>query len=196
MTAGSIPPQAEPPARSLDPVAILRRDNTLLEMLATGFRRLGSSLDTTTALDEKRIEEGLEIHRRFLVEIHHTIVEMLDGALDQLPGSPLKAARGACRREHDAAVRASEGFRRDFDAVRRREPGARNRFKAALFAEADRWTAHARAEEENLFAQLPDSFRREAAAHVGDLVRRFRAESSAVEERLSSWTSSWGPASD
>jgi hemerythrin-like domain-containing protein len=196
MNAEPVPESKEETAPGKDPVLNLRRDHTLLEMLAEGFRRLASSLEQGAAVDAKRISEGLEIHRLFLVETHHKKEQALDRELGRLPDRPFEKAVAACEREHAAAQRAAKGFESDLAKLEQGDAAARARLRTALVAEADRFMRHARQEEEEIYAKLQGRLPEAVAESVGHEIQKLRASSSAIEERLTSWTSRWGPASD
>lgn len=186
----------EESAPGKDPVLNLRRDHTYLEMLAEGFRRLAQSLEEDLAVGRERLAEGLEIHRRFLIETHHRKEQALDHVLEGLPGRPYARALADCRTEHERAARAGEELGTLADRLSSGGAAARTALARALRAEADRWMAHLRHEEEEIYAKVHEQIPREAVDALATEIHAIRGETAALEEKLLSWTSAWGPASD
>jgi hemerythrin-like domain-containing protein len=179
-----------------DPVLSLRRDHTLLEMLAEGFHQVARNLATGSEVAADRIREGLEVHRLFLIETHHRREKILEEALAQLPGAPYAAELERCRTEHEAGRRAAEGFEGDVARLGAGDRSAGTVLAAAMDREALRWMEHHRWEEEHFYPAVHDRIPRELSDRIGEAMRSVRNQMGGVEERLVSWTSSLGPSSD
>jgi hemerythrin-like domain-containing protein len=186
----------EESAAAHDPVLNLRRDHTLLQMLGEAYHRLATELRAGGTFDRERVEEGIRLHDQFLIETHHRKEELLDQHLDRSGGRKYSKALDECRREHEAARRAAEKIHREFDRAVRGEEGAVQSLAYAMEGEADRWMNHLRREEEQLYGSLHLEIPRDLRTELSNSMRRIRMDTAALEERLTSWTSRWGPASD
>ena len=185
-----------PSASEPDPVLLLRRDHTLLEMLAEGFRQVGRTLASAGEVPFARLREAAEIHRLFLIETHHRREEVLERALAPLAGQPFRAELDRCRAEHLQGHRASERLRGLLERWEHADRAARRELGDALVQEAHRWMEHHRWEEEHFYAAVHDRISPELAAQIGTDMRSIRRAMGGVEERLISWTSALGPSSD
>jgi hemerythrin-like domain-containing protein len=183
-------------APAKDPVLNLRRDHTYLEMLAEAFRRLAQSLRDGKPTDPEKVREGIELHRRFLTETHYHKEELLDRELAKLPGQPFRKTLAECEGEHAAGRKAAATFARELDEMLGGDKEAARSLAGHLEREADRWIRHMHHEEEDLYARLQDRIPAASADVIATGMRKIRADSAALEERLVSWTSSFGASSD
>jgi hemerythrin-like domain-containing protein len=195
-TASATPETEEESAAAHDPVLNLRRDHTLLQMLAEGFHRMATEIRTGGKLDLERLEEGVRLHEQFLVGTHHRKEELLDEELARSGDTKYSRLLDTCRKEHTAARTADEKIRALFDRLKGGENAVANELADTLDKEADRWTQHLRHEEDQLYSTLHLELPRELRTDLSTEMRKIRGETAALEERLTSWTSRWGPASD
>jgi hemerythrin-like domain-containing protein len=144
----------------------------------------------------ERVEEAIEIHRRFLVEVYHKELDLLNRSLSGLPGQPFASALEHCRRQEEAAERASEVFHKAFKGFKAGDRAAAKELAAALVQEADRWMEHRRWEDENLYRRLRRGLPKEVRAELAEGHKKIHAEGAGVEVKLTSWTARWGPSSD
>lgn len=179
-----------------DPTLNLRRDDTLFTMLAEGFHRAAAGLRSDARIERKVISESVDLHRLFIVELHHRKEQVLAAAVKEGPGHTPEAALVECRRSYEGARRAAARLQRDFDRWVAGTPGAARRLAGDMDQEADRWLRHLRHEEALLYPQLSKELPARASRALAEELHKVHADAAALEERVSSWTSRWGPSSD
>jgi hypothetical protein len=164
-------------------------------MFAARLREIASQVERGERVPVKQIMEGLEVHRRFLVGIHHRREEMIAAAVGSSAGPSVAAAFGRCAREHPKAVQFESEVSASVDA----RPFGPTQLKriAALFArEADRILEHDRDEDENIHRMLHPSIPPAVRATLVQGAREIAGEAAAAEARLTSWTSHSNAAAD
>ncbi len=179
-----------------DPVLNLRRDDTLFTMLAEGFHRAAGLLRSGRPIDRKIIAESVALHRAFVVELHHRKEQILAEAVREGPAHASDPVLEGCRRNYERGRRGAVRIERDFDRWAAGTPGAGRRLAEDLDREADRWLRHLRREEALLYPRLVEELPARASRELAEKLGGVRADAAALEERLSSWTSQWGPSSD
>ncbi|MHB8351505.1 MAG: hypothetical protein ACYDFT_02260 [Thermoplasmata archaeon] len=179
-----------------DPVLNLRRDDTLFTMLAEGFHRAAAALRAGSRIERNVIAESVDLHRLFIVDLHHRKEQFLAAAVKEGPSHVQEPALAQCRRSYDGARRSAVRLQRDFDRWVAGTPGAGRRLAGDMDQEADRWLRHLRHEEALLYPQLSKELPARASRLLADQLSQVRADAAALEERVSSWTSRWGPSSD
>jgi hemerythrin-like domain-containing protein len=179
-----------------DPVLQLRRDHTYLELLAQGFHSLADELELNHSVAPARIREGIELHRHMLIEVHQRKEQLLAEALNRIPGRPYDAALREWAAEHAEALKSSGRLTELSAKLESGDRGATKLLSGELRRESDRWTHHLYREEEQVYHDLRDRIPAATSASITEGLNAIARDASALEARLTSWTSSWGASSD
>ncbi len=181
--------EEETPASSLttDLALELMRQHTLLSIMAARMRETASVLQRATRIDGPRLDRALEVHRRYLIEVHEENEARLDRALAAASSPQVRAQLKECAASHPLSQEFHDAARSLRDASP--EPAARAARLAALFkAEADRLEQHHEREGEvyrRLDRWLSPGVRRRLLSEL----RRFDAAHINAEIALISWAS-------
>jgi hemerythrin-like domain-containing protein len=189
------PPSAGESFRS-DLALELYRQHTVLNMMASRMRQTADILGTTQRVDAARIQRALDVHRSYLIEVHHTNEDKVARALEKIPDPDIRQALEICLREHpkadafqSAAAAATEAGSRSPDSSARR--------LAELFRqEADRIDEHHQKEEQLLYLKLDRVLSETAQAAVLRSILEFNSQHANAETALTSWASQLTPSSD
>lgn len=188
--------QGAPTTLRTDLALELHREHTLLYVMAARMRETAEWFERGTGFDPARIRRGLEVHRRYLLEVHQPNDERVAKALARSKSAAIRAALAECRAQHPKA----QEFQREAEALVREVPAPKSeaaRSLARLYREeADRVEKHHAHEEETLYWHLE--------RHLSAAVRhRLLAEVQRVDETrvgaevaLVSWASQLHPAAD
>ena len=170
-----------------DPFAPLFAEHTQLQVLAERMREVAGSLERGEAAAWADAAEGVEVHRRFLIDLHERREEIVGEALRGLGGPSVATALAACRTEHAASARFEEGVRAKLAAARTTEAA---RAVAGLFRkEADRFVDHHRSESERIYRPVGPSVPLEVRRALWSRYRSLDKNRGAAEARLSAWAS-------
>ncbi len=182
--------------RSNDLGLELYRQQTLLSIMTARMRETAGVLEHRSTFDLARIHRALEVHRRYLLEVHEadeerlarTIAEAKVKAADPLLRA-LRAARPrALEFEKEAEELLAGGVPRGSDEAHR---------LARLFSdEADRIDHHQSWETENLHSHIDAWLSKPVQARLLDQIRRFNAARVDAEIALISWASQLHPSAD
>jgi hemerythrin-like domain-containing protein len=178
-----------------DPFVPIFREHTELQMLATRLHELASQLERGERVPSSDLTEALEVHRRFLVGVHHRRESMIATAVGSSAGPAVAAAFERCRREHPKAER----FESDLQALLDAPPSGAEPLRgvaALLQREADRIVEHDRQEDEAIHRIIHHTISASTRASLVEGARELAGEAAAAEGRLSSWTSHSNPAAD
>jgi hemerythrin-like domain-containing protein len=172
----------------------LFREHTLLGMMTVRMRETASALDRGVAVDPERLGRLLEVHRRYLIQVHQANEARLDTALARRREPEVRRVLEECAREHPRA----EEFQLDLSARLARgsrTPEARRGIAAAIRSEADRLEAHHDREEE-LYRTVDEFLTPHRAVALLAELRRFDAEHVNAEIALLGWASEIHPSAD
>lgn len=186
----------EESAPAKDPVLNLRRDHTYLQMLAEGFHRLAEALRSGRAPPKERVAEAVSLHRMFVLETHLKKERLLDAALAKVEGAPLRAALADFEREYARGAEAAATFDRALERLGHEGGSAAKELADALDHEADHWMRLLQQKEETIYPKVSELLSHAAVEELGQEMRAVQKASAALEERLTSWTSVGGSASD
>ena len=192
LSPGAVPSSDDeaPRSRPNDLELELYRQRSLLSILAARLRESASSLERARAIDPDRMRRAIDVHRRFLVEVHHANETAIANAL-----SGVRAARpvvAQCLREHARAT----GFETDALPLLSAGPSAVPQLVRLVRGEADRIERQQAWEEEHLHARLGAWLAPAEARRLLAWMRRFDAARIDAEIALISWASQLHPSAD
>jgi len=173
----------------------IRREHTELQMLASRFHEVAAQVERGEPVTKADLAEGVEVHRRFLVELHHRREALIADALGATAGSAVAAAFARCRAEHPKAVEFESAAQALLSA-----PGfgsAQLHRVAALFErEATRIVEHTKDEDDAIHRVVVDAVPPNVRAAFVEKTRALDSEAAAAEERLLAWSSRSNASSD
>jgi len=174
----------------------LYRQQTLLSVMTARMRETAARLEAGNPVDPARVRRALDVHRRFLLDVHDADEERIAQAIVAAQPTTARKVVAECRAEHPRA----EAFLRGAMALL---PGdlspcsdGRRRL-ASLFAdEADRIDRHQAWEDEKLHTHLNEWLSPTVRKRLLDEIRRFNAVRVDAEIALVSWASQLNPSAD
>lgn len=189
------PTSAKVPAASEDPFIPLYKEHTELQMLAERFHEMAGQLERKESVAPADLLEGVEVHHRFLVRVHHAREEALAQAARASAPPEVQRAMDACPAAHAEAARF-EAAVRTLVAEGPLSVDRARRLATALHREAERLLSHHKEEEESIYRRLhyilPPDIRRRFA----DAVRALDGEAAAAQSRLTAWASKLNASAD
>lgn len=163
-----------------DLILELYRQHTLLYVMAARLRESADVLQRSKRPDPKRIERALDLHRRFLIDVHQVNDRMVQDALRDLGRKELTSFLDRCAKEDLKPEEFQEQVRRLMsDGM---APGAPSTLKMAelIRKEADRIEEDHGGEDEvyrKLDTLLHPSVRHDLVQHIRQIdVQRIGAE--------------------
>jgi hypothetical protein len=188
-----------PPSRGgadLELEAELRRQHTLLQMMAERMRESATAWEVTGGSRGPRLRRALDVHRRFLIEVHQTDEEELLAVARELGPPAVRAAAAKCAQEHPRAAQ----FERSADELLGRLGSGSSSEAGALSAlfreEAERIERHHLFDEEPLYAHLSEWLPPSERARITASVRRRDGTRADAEGMLVSWSAQLHGSSD
>ena len=174
----------------------LFRQQTLLQVLTARLREVAAAVERLGRVDAARLRRTLDVHRRYVVEVHEAddervartlLARMVDAA------APLFATVRAGRPAAVDFERAAEAF---LDPAIASAPGGPVRLARLLSQEADRIDQHLTWEADHLHAHLESWLPRPSRTRLLAQIRRFDAARVDAEIALVSWASQIHPSAD
>ena len=182
--------------RSNDLVLELYRQQTLLQILTARMRETASVLEHRGTFDVARLRRGLDVHRRYLLDVHEADEERLVRSLARRRVVEAEAFL----QELNAARASAVAFERtveDHIAASADRPGETARDLARLVsAEAERIDHHQQWEAERLHGRLDEWLPRATQGRLLAQIRKFDAARVDAEIALISWASQLHPSAD
>jgi hypothetical protein len=191
------PPLARrrPKTSENDLILELTRQHTLLQVMAARMRETAEVLEHSTRPDPRRIERALNLHRRYLIEVHHPNDQLVQSALAKSRRASVRALLARCAVEHLKA----EEFQRDVRAIVEKSgpitPVTAKKIAEKFRAEADRVEEDHEAEDE-VYAQLDELIPLTERQKLFEQIRRFDVSRAGAETALIAWASQIHPAAD
>jgi hypothetical protein len=187
------PPRA--PVVGEDLALELYREHTLLFVLAARLRETADRLERAPLRSPERLRTGLEVHRRFVLQVHLPNDELVGAALTRSRDAHVRGLLVECAAAHAGSV----AFPEDVE-VALAEPGhlaAPRPDLAALYrAEADRLETHHERESEFLYPRLDAVLSSSTRQQLLQEVLRIDLGRIGAEIALLSWAASLHPTSD
>jgi len=163
--------------------------------LAERFRQVADALERGDATASADAREGVEVHRRFLIGVHHRREAIVAAELHGSSDPAVRSALATCASEHPKAER----FEKEASALlREARPSAASAKSLAglLRQEAVRFADHHRWETENLYARLRGTLTKESTARIEAGMRPLAGDAGAATSALMAWTSHANPTAD
>jgi hemerythrin-like domain-containing protein len=174
----------------------LYRQQTLLSVMTARMRETASRLLLGNPVDPERIRRGLDVHRRFLLNVHDADEDRVARALEKERPDAARKLVAECRREHARA----ETFLGAVQVLLGQDlaPGseARTRMSTLFAEEADRIDRHQTWEDEKIHPHLDTWLSRPVRSKLLEEIRRFNAARVDAEIALVSWASQLHPSAD
>ncbi len=182
--------------RSNDLGLELYRQQTLLAIMTARMRETAGALEHRTAFDLARLRRALEVHRRYLLEVHLADEERLARTIARTKVEAANPLLKVLRAAHPKAVE----FEQEAEALLERglAPGSETVHRLArLFTEeADRIDQHQAWETENLHGHIDAWLPKPVQSRLLAQIRRFNAARVDAEIALISWASQLHPSAD
>ena len=188
MTESSRPTAAPPPPTSEDPIVAVFREHTDLQVLAARLHEVAASLERPDRAPATDAAEGVEVHRRFVLEVHLPREAAIAAALHGAAPPEVTRALERCRAEHEASI----AFGRDARRLLAESPlsaDGRRQLIALLRSEADRLVEHHREEDETIYRPMHHRLLPDQLARLQASARELAGAAAAAQERLSAWSS-------
>ena len=171
------------------------REHTELQVMAERFRQIADALERSERSARADAVEALEVHRRFLVGVHHRREAIVSAEVRDSVDPTVRAALARCAADHPAAERfhaeASSLLR---EAVLSRESA--HRLAGFLRTEADRVVEHHRWEGDAIYHKIRPTLSAATLARLREKMEPLVGEADAAHTRLISWSSHANPAAD
>jgi hypothetical protein len=174
----------------------LFRQQTLLQVLTARLREVAAAIERIGRVDAARLRRTLDVHHRYVVEVHEADDERLARALLARKvdaAAPLVATARAGRPAALDFEHAAEAF---LDPATAAAPEGPGRLARLLAVEADRIDQHLAWEADRLHAHLEAWLPRPARSRLLAQIRRFDAARVDAEIALVSWASQIHPSAD
>jgi hypothetical protein len=160
------------------------------------MRETATALENGATPDESRLRRALDVHHRFLVEVHRTDEERVTRFPPHSTPTVALATRTRCDLDHEGALQ----FETHLEGALKTGAGSkgdRARALGVLFREeADRIDRHVAWEEDAFTKLIDESMSRTDQARLLRDMRRFDAARVDAEIALVSWASNLHPSSD
>lgn len=183
------PAAAAPPTTATDdPIVAVFREHTDLQVLAARLQEVAAQLERKERVSAADAVEGVEVHRRFVVDVHLRREAAIAAAVRPLAPAGVVRALERCPAEHDASA-AFEAEARRLLAESPLSAEGRRRLAAVLRREADRLVEHHREEDESIYRPLHRHLTPEQLRTLAPIARDFAGAAAAAQERLSAWSS-------
>lgn len=170
----------------------MMRQHTLLMVMTARMRETSDRLEHGAPVVRDRLERGLGVHRRFLIDLHQANEAALAKALAKVADAEVKARLRDCALEHPKAAAFEEKAR---ELVARDGPEASRALGALFRAEADRLDEH-HGREDEMYRGLDRFLPAAARARLLAAFRKFEAGHIAAEIDLIAWSAQIHPSSD
>jgi hypothetical protein len=164
------------PHRAPDDLALeLMREHTLLTVLVGRMHETATALERGIVIGRERLQRGLDVHRRFLLEVHYVHAKRIARALGVAGDPEVNARLAECAADHPNG----EQFQRETsDLLKNGRVGsneAKARWMAGLWqAEADR-IEDDDAREDDLYRRIHRLIPKPERARLLRALRRFDA---------------------
>ncbi|HYK93243.1 MAG TPA: hypothetical protein VEY07_04275 [Thermoplasmata archaeon] len=174
----------------------LYRQRTLLQIMTARLRETAGGVDRGTAVDLARVRRALDVHHRFLLEVHHSDAERVARAIAKSGGS----SAGELLRDLEQAKQRAEQFEEAAAAlIAKGVPGRSDpahRLSQLFQAEAERIDQFQLWEADHLHAHLDAWIPRPTQARLLGQLRKFDSARVDAEIALISWASQIHPSAD
>lgn len=184
------------PNVSLDVAVDLQRQHTLLQMMSERLRESATAMELTGTVPASRLERALDVHRRFLVEVHLANEDEVATRLRQSGASAARKLADRCAREHPHAAQFERAAALLLEAHGEQGSVHVTRLAELFRGEADRIERHHLAEEEPLIRNLDRWLAPQDRADLARGIRRRDAVRADAEDALVSWSAELHPAAD
>jgi len=178
-----------------DPIVTILREHTELQPVAERFRQIADALDQGESSSGADALEGIEVHRRFLIEVHQRREAAFAAEVGPSADANVRSALAKCRAEHPLAGR----FQTESRACLGKTPlsaASAHRLAELMRAEADRIVEHHRWEAETIYHAVRGKLSKEVVIRLDAAMRPLVGEAAAAQAGLVAWTSHANPTSD
>ncbi|MCI4368268.1 MAG: hypothetical protein L3K09_01715 [Thermoplasmata archaeon] len=173
----------------------LMREHTLLNVMAARMRESADGLERGNPVNRVRLERGLEVHRRYLIEVHHEHERLVDEALAASRDPTARARADDCALEHPKAA-AYQGAVRALLAKTRGSAAPDGVALGRLIRqEADRLEEH-HGKEDDVYRRLDRLLAPAERARLLGAIRTFDASHVSAEIALIAWAAQIHPSAD
>lgn len=182
--------------RSNDLGLELYRQRTLLQIMAARLRETSGGVERGASIDLARIRRALDVHHRFLIEVHHADAERVARAVAK---QEVAAAGGVLAELEKGRTRAAEFENSASTLVAQGVAGHSenaHRLAQLVHSEADRIDQFQGWEAERLHAHLDDWLPKPIQSRLLGQIRKFDAARVDAEIALISWASQLHPSAD
>lgn len=178
-----------------DPIVPIFHEHNELQVLATRFHEVASQLERGESVPASEISAGVEVHRRFLVEVHHAREAEIAAAVRPTAPPAVIRALDRCGTVHAEATRFEEEARAllgkgSIPAERRKA------IALAFHKEAERMLEHHKEEDETIYRPIHHALTPEVHARLVRAMHALSGKTAAAQELLTGWTSHRNPSSD
>lgn len=178
-----------------DPIVPIFHEHNELQVLATRFHEVAAQLERGETVPVSELSAGVDVHRRFLIEVHHA--READIAAAVRPTAPPEVVRALdrCGVVHAEAARFEEEAR----ALLGKGPISADRRKALALAfhrEAERMLEHHKEEDETIYRPIHHVLSPDAHRRLMGAMHAMSGKTAAAQELLTGWTSHRNPSSD
>ena len=173
----------------------LMREHTLLNVMAARMRETADVLQRGVAVERSRVERALDVHRRFLIEVHHEHERRVDAALSRSTEPEVQARVADCRKEHPRAEAFQTAARAALGTLGTLAPAARQNLASLLRAEAERFEEH-HAREDDAYRRIDRWIPAGERTRILAEIRAFDASHVSAEIALISWAAQAHPSAD
>jgi hemerythrin-like domain-containing protein len=174
----------------------LYREHTLLSVLAARMRETADGIERTRRFDASRMKRGLDVHRRFVLEVHLPNDERVQEYLRRVRDPAVRRTLDECRAQHEK----SREFPARAEALAREvAPGggeAARRLSELYREEADRLEKHHAQESEVLYANLDRRLAPVLRRRLLGQILKVDASRIGGEVALIAWASQLHPAAE
>jgi hemerythrin-like domain-containing protein len=174
----------------------LYRQHTLLSTMSGRLRETADALSRTRPPDSQRLERALEVHKSFLIEVHHEVEKSVDAALAKVRDPSVVRAIDKCRKEHPNSARFQDEVVAAMAAPFEPDEETPTRLAELFRREAGWIEEHHVQEEQPLYGQLDRLLSSRELERIVHANRELDAKRIAAEIALTAWASQLNPSSD
>ncbi len=178
-----------------DPIVPVFREHTELQLLAARFQQMASELEHGEAVTVAQLLEAVEVHQRFLLQVHHAREREFAAAVRPVAPPAVVRALERCATVHPEASR----FETEARSLLAAGPLTRERRQAlaqALQREAERIVDHHREEDETIYRPLHHHLPPPVLDRLLASMHALAGEAAAAQARLVAWSSRVNASSD
>ncbi|MCI4334248.1 MAG: hypothetical protein L3K04_01235 [Thermoplasmata archaeon] len=174
----------------------LRRQHTLLQMMAERMREAATLWDDSGGARGPRLRRALEVHRKFLIEVHQADEDKVLTALRAVGPPEAAAVAERCSQEHPRALKFAATAAALLGQLGSGRAADVRALPALFREEAERIERHHLFDEESLYAHLDAWLTGAARIRLARDIRGRDAARADAEGALIAWVAQLHPASD